>query len=97
MTHLNLDNFPELPITEECGFCMTHSALQYANEQRAKQSLPPLRKSFLFWEDRVARPYFESQGYAVSYWYDLESDVFGPLVRAVRLTKDEVEYTFTYG
>lgn len=49
------------------------------------------------WEREVATPALEALGYQVGRWWNEDGDSFGPLVRAVELTKDGVAEIYTYG
>jgi hypothetical protein len=49
------------------------------------------------WEEQIATPILQSMGYTVVRWWSSDRDGFGPLERAVSVTKDGVVYEFTYG
>lgn len=49
------------------------------------------------WEQDVAQPIIEQQGYRVLRWFSTDQDSFGPLVRAVEVEKDDEVKRFSYG
>lgn len=54
-------------------------------------------QTYWVWEREIAGPALEAAGFKVGYWWDEDRDSFGPLIRAVTLTKDGVTETYTYG
>ncbi len=54
-------------------------------------------QSYWRWEKDVAMPELQKAGFEVGSWFSTDADSFGPLVRAVRLTKDGITKTYTYG
>lgn len=54
-------------------------------------------KRYREWEEEIATPVLLNRGYVASSWRTVDGDSFGPLVRAVTLTKDGVAKTYTYG
>lgn len=53
--------------------------------------------TFRFWEQDIATPELIKQGFEVGSWWTVDGDSFGPLVRAVELTKDGEKKVYTYG
>lgn len=49
------------------------------------------------WEEEIAAPALLNRGYVASNWRTLDGDSFGPLVRAVDLTRRGETKTYTYG
>lgn len=49
------------------------------------------------WEWEIATPALLAMGFRVGRWRTTDGDSFGPLVRAVDLTKDGVRKTYVYG
>lgn len=54
-------------------------------------------QTFARWEQEVATPALVSAGFIVGLWRSTDADSFGPLVRAVELTKDGITKTYYYG
>ena len=54
-------------------------------------------KRYREWEEEIAAPALLNRGYVASNWRTLDGDSFGPLVRAVTLSKNGVSKTYTYG
>jgi hypothetical protein len=49
------------------------------------------------WENEVAKPALEKQGYTDIRFYNIERDSFGPLIRGVAASKDGKQQEFFYG
>lgn len=49
------------------------------------------------WELEIATPALRAMGYEPSRWRTTDGDSFGPLVRAVDLTKNGARKTYFYG
>lgn len=54
-------------------------------------------RSYDLWERDIAKPALEASGFTVGRWWSEDEDSFGPLIRAVRLTKNGVTETYFYG
>jgi hypothetical protein len=54
-------------------------------------------RTYMVWEQDVAKPYIEAKGYTGVTFHMIEEDSFGPLIRAVKAKKDGVEYEWHYG
>lgn len=52
---------------------------------------------YLEWERQIATPALRALGYEPRNWRTTDGDSFGPLVRAVDLTKDGKTRTYSYG
>lgn len=49
------------------------------------------------WEKKVATPALEKLGYTDIWFYNIEADSFGPLIRGVRCQKDGKSVEMFYG
>lgn len=54
-------------------------------------------KRYREWEDEIAYPALLNRGYVATNWRTTDGDSFGPLVRAVDLTKNGKTETYYYG
>jgi len=55
------------------------------------------KKTYLNWEQTVANPALETDGYKIIAWLSGEADSFGPLLRYCIARKDGKKYRFIYG
>lgn len=96
--YLHEEDIPDLDLSTESGYCMDLSSLQGVNARRKAEGKPPLTKTYFDWEREVAQPKLEEMGYETNgYWYDGESDSFGPMTRCLLLKKDNKAVVFCYG
>jgi hypothetical protein len=54
-------------------------------------------RNYQRWEEDLAAPALRAQGFEPSNWRTTDGDSFGPLVRAVDLTKNGITQTYFYG
>lgn len=54
-------------------------------------------RRYYLWERDVAEPALRALGYSVGSWWSGDEDSFGPLVRCVSITKDDVTEVYCYG
>jgi hypothetical protein len=54
-------------------------------------------KNYWIWEQNVAEPALILAGFKIGKWQTLDGDSYGPLVRGIKVVKDNNPFMATYG